>query len=265
MLGAGLGAVLSHVLPGGEPALWPLACMAAMLGATLGAPLTAIVFAFGVTHDTNAMLPVLATTLTAYGFVTFAMRRSIMTEKIARRGRHVYREYGVDPLERNHVEDVMTTEVEAIDAQLAVREVLTRYFGSAQRFRAYPVAGNGGVVLGIVDRALFEDARASHGEALDEMLLADIMPSYPISFALPQETCRVVATRLAIHQAERLAVVDSLDTRRLVGIVTRSDLIEPARAHHDEEHRLERMFGHPSGVPSDTGKTGGTLSGSTTS
>lgn len=148
----------------------------------------------------------------------------------------------------------MTTEVEAIDAQLTVREVLARYFGSAQRFRAYPVAGNGGVVLGIADRALFEDARASHGAALDEMPVADIMASYPVLFALPQETCRVVATRLAIQQAERFAVVDSLDTRRLVGIVTRSDLIEPARVHHDDEHRLERIFGHSSDVPSDPRK-----------
>ena len=56
MLGAGLGTVLAPVLPGGEPALWPLVCMGATLGATLGAPLTAIVFAFGLTHDTNALL-----------------------------------------------------------------------------------------------------------------------------------------------------------------------------------------------------------------
>ncbi|CAB3781264.1 hypothetical protein LMG28138_01158 [Pararobbsia alpina] len=110
-----------------------------------------------------------------------------------------------------------------------MREVLARYFDSAQRFRAHPVVGNG-AVLGTADRALFEDACASHGTPLDEIPPAHIMPPYPAAFALPQETCRLVATRLAIQQAERFAVVDSLDTRRLVGIVTRSDLIEQARA-----------------------------------
>ncbi|WP_143746839.1 chloride channel protein, partial [Caballeronia terrestris] len=104
MLGAGLGTLLAPVLPGGEPALWPLVCMAATLGATLGAPLTAIVFAFGLTHDVNALLPLLAATLVAHGFTTVVMKRSIMTEKIARRGYHIYREYGVDPLERHHVD-----------------------------------------------------------------------------------------------------------------------------------------------------------------
>ncbi|OXH84961.1 hypothetical protein CA830_30140, partial [Burkholderia multivorans] len=53
-------------------------------------------------------LPLLAATLVAHGFATVAMKRSIMTEKIARRGYHIYREYGVDPLERHDVGEVMT-------------------------------------------------------------------------------------------------------------------------------------------------------------
>jgi len=254
MIGAGLGTVLSHVLPGGEPALWPLVCMAAMLGATLGAPLTAIVFAFGITHDSNALLPLLAATLTAHGFVAVAMRRSIMTEKIARRGRHIYREYSVDPLERHYIEDVMTTQVDTIDAQMKVRDVLACHFGRAQRYRAYPVAHNG-VVLGIADRSLLDAARATHGAALDDMPLAEVMSPQAASFALPQETCRVVATRLAVLHVERLAVVDSLDTRRLVGIVTRSDLIEPARGHYDDEHRRERMLLPPYRAPAEPEQT----------
>jgi hypothetical protein len=119
---------LSAQLPGGETALWPLVCMAAVRGATLGAPLTAIVFAFafGVTHDSNALLPVLTATLTAYDSVTLVMRHSIMTEKIARRGRHIYCGCSADPLERHHVEDVMTTEVESIDALLRQRSAFAR-------------------------------------------------------------------------------------------------------------------------------------------
>ncbi|KIG03821.1 Cl- channel voltage-gated family protein, partial [Burkholderia sp. MR1] len=75
MLGAGLGTALGAVLPGHDAALWPLVCMAATLGATLGAPLTAIVFAFGLTHDSNALLPLLAATLVAHGFSAVVMRR----------------------------------------------------------------------------------------------------------------------------------------------------------------------------------------------
>jgi len=165
MLGAGLGTVLGHVLPGGEPALWPLVCMAATLGATLGAPLTAIVFAFGLTHDANALLPLLAATLVAHGFATIVMKRSIMTEKIARRGYHIYREYGVDPLERHYIDEVMSRTVEAIDANVTVRDALATYFGTNQKRRAYPVIRNE-AVLGILDRATLERIRETADKSM---------------------------------------------------------------------------------------------------
>ncbi|TAL95034.1 MAG: CBS domain-containing protein [Paraburkholderia sp.] len=244
MLGAGLGVVLGHMLPGSEPALWPLVCMAATLGATLGAPLTAIVFAFGLTHDSNALLPLLAATLVAHGFTTVVMKRSIMTEKIARRGYHIYREYGVDPLERHYVEEVMTRTVDAIDAQLTVRDALAGWFGTTQTRRAYPVVEDG-AVLGVVDRAMLERVRAAEtgadaGDASSQTL-ADVLHTHSAVFALADETCRLVATRLAVHGLERLAVVTDMDSRHLVGIVSRSDLVKPSIAHFEEEHKKERF------------------------
>ncbi|WP_322102380.1 chloride channel protein [Paraburkholderia sp. J41] len=241
MLGAGLGCVLSHVLPGSDPALWPLVCMAATLGATLGAPLTAIVFAFGLTHDSNALLPLLAATLVAHGFATIVMKRSIMTEKIARRGYHIYREYGVDPLERHYVDEVMTADVDTIGADVSVRDALARHFGPAQRHRAWPVVRDDGAVLGMVDRALLDAARASGAaEALDTPLGALLAQRSP-DVALPEETCRQIATRLAVHGLERLPVVTDRETRRLVGIVSRSDLVKLSLSHFEEEHKKERF------------------------
>jgi hypothetical protein len=142
MLGAGLGVVLSHALPRGEPALWPLVCMAAVLGATLGVP--ADRDHVRVRRHARQQCAVAGAHCNTDRVRLRDSRygRSIMTENIARRGQHIYREYSVDPLEGHYVEDVMTTEAEAIDAQLSVRELLARYFGSAQRFRAYPVVAN---------------------------------------------------------------------------------------------------------------------------
>lgn len=262
MLGAGLGTLLGPVLPGGEPALWPLVCMAATLGATLGAPLTAIVFAFGLTHDANALLPLLTATLVAHGFATVAMKRSIMTEKIARRGYHIYREYGVDPLERHYVDEVMTRSAVTIDADLSVEVVRARYFGATQAHRAYPVVRDG-VLIGMLDRAMLDgspaahdgdgqadDARAAKMRAADVQMIdmrvadvrvADVLPRRAPLFSLADETCRLVATRLAVHQLERLPVVADPGTMRVVGIVSRSDLVKPALRHFDDEHKRERF------------------------
>ena len=91
MLGAGLGVALGPVLPGGNEGLWPLVFMAATLGGMMRAPIMAVMFAFEVTHDANALVPLLAACAVAYGFTVLVMPRSILTEKIARRGYHIYR------------------------------------------------------------------------------------------------------------------------------------------------------------------------------
>jgi len=237
MMGAGLGAVLSHVLPGSEPALWPLVCMAATLGGVMRAPLTATIFAFGLTYDSNALLPLLTTSGVAYGFTVLTMRRSILTEKIARRGYHIYREYGIDPLERHSVEEVMTREVRSIDAALPVGMALARYFGEGQVHRAFPVL-RGDAVVGMADRAMLAAAgKGTVGEAC-------AATGAPV-FALPGENCRTVATRMARHRLERLAVVKDMQSFALVGIVARSDFVKPSLAHFDEEEKRERLRGLP--------------------
>ncbi len=240
MMGAGLGVVLSHLLPGNDPMLWPLVCMAATLGGVMRAPLTATIFAFGLTHDSNALLPLLATSAVAYGFTVLTMRRSILTEKIARRGYHIYREYGIDPLERHSVEEVMTREVRSIDAALPVTRALADYFGEGQAHRAFPVLRNG-AVIGVADRAML----AAVGTRDPIATVGDACADVPLYFALPGENCRAVATRLARHRLERMPVVKDAQSLVLAGIVSRSDLIKPSLAHFDEEEKRERMRGLP--------------------
>ncbi len=240
MLGAGMGVVLGPWLPGGEPALWPLVCMAATLAGVLGAPLTATVFAFGLTHDSNALLPLLTATLMAHGFTVMTMRRSIMTEKIARRGRHVHREYGVDPLERHFVEEVMTREVRTIEASCRLSHALTHYFGGTQPHRAFPVVSRDGVFIGMLDR---EGLRAGLKALDSQASVADLFEPQggPACLAMPGESCRAVAARLALHGLERLPVVADMGSRRLVGLVARSDLIKLSRAYHDEDEKREQV------------------------
>jgi chloride channel protein, CIC family len=239
MIGAGLGSVLGVWLPGGSPQLWALVCMAAILGGTMRAPLTAVVFAFGLTHDANAFLPTILGCVVAYGFTVIVMPRSILTEKIARRGRHVFREYGVDPLERYFVDEVMTREVTTIDAKEPLVSVLHAHFGIEQKFRAYPVVLDGKLV-GMVDRSVLNLLKNDDiGKPLSELLVGNASDA----FVLPGDTCRAVSGRFAAEGLERLPVVDNPTSRRVVGIVSRSDLLKPSRVLHEEENQRERVFG----------------------
>jgi H+/Cl- antiporter ClcA/predicted transcriptional regulator len=240
MLGAGLGIVVGPILPGHNAALWPLVAMAATLGATLGAPLTAIVFAFGLTHDSNALLPLLTATLVAHGFTTVVMKRSIMTEKIARRGYHIYREYGVDPLERHHVDEVMTRDLKTIDAALPLRDALATFFGPNQNHRAYPVV-RGDRLVGVADRETLISLTDAENSVGRDMTIGDALAANTPTVALPGETCRLVAARLAVHALQRVPVVVDRESMKLVGIVSRSDLVNPSRTHFEEEHKRERF------------------------
>src|SRR5205823_9556280 len=94
-----LGAMETTFLPGGDKALWPLVSMAAVLGGTMRSPLTGIIFALELTHDINVLPALLIAAVVAHGFTVLVMKRSILTEKVARRGYHISREYSVDPLE----------------------------------------------------------------------------------------------------------------------------------------------------------------------
>ncbi|SEB17133.1 chloride channel protein [Paraburkholderia sartisoli] len=236
MMGAGVGAIVAPYMPGGEPAVWPLIFMAAALGGMMRAPVMAAVFAFELTGDANALLPLLAAAAVAYGFTVLLMRRSILTEKVARRGYHIYREYSIDPLERHYVDEVMTRTIETIDAKATVAEVLRDYFGAGQKYRAYPVVDNG-VLVGMADRTLLDRIPLEKTDAPLGTFFAQARPQ----IALPRETCRSVAARLAITGLDRVPVVEDEETYRLLGIVSRHDLVKPSMSVFAEEHEVEQF------------------------
>jgi H+/Cl- antiporter ClcA len=107
MIGSALGGIEAGLLPTQGPGFWPLVSMGAILGGTMRSPLTGIFFACELTGDFGMILPVMVATTCAHLFTVLAMKRSILTEKVARRGLHISREYGIDPLETLFVSDVI--------------------------------------------------------------------------------------------------------------------------------------------------------------
>ena len=75
--------------------------------------------------------------------------------------------------------------------------------------------------------------------------VGDLFGDEPPPCALAGESCRAIATRLAVHGLERLPVVADDEARRLVGIVSRSDLVKPSLELFEEEHRPARLRATP--------------------
>jgi H+/Cl- antiporter ClcA len=251
IMGGGLGAVASVILPGGDPGLWPLVGMAAVLGGTMRCPLTGALFALELTHDLKVLPALLIGSVVSYAFTVLVMKRSILTEKVARRGYHVSREYTVDPLERMNIEEVMTTEVINVSASLPVRELLVNYFlAGGQRHQGYPVVDEQGQLVGVITRKdLLEEwiqtalAGGKDGTLLQAPLITfDLIARTPIT-AYPWESCRTVAERMAQEGVGRILVVAADNRHRVVGIVTRSDLLAARSRHVKEEVERERFIG----------------------
>ncbi len=114
-------------LPAEGVGFWPLVSMGAILGGTMRSPFTGVVFAVELTHDLNVLLPLLVAATIAHGFTVLTLKRSILTEKVSRRGFHLRREYAVDPLEIQFVREVMRSNVVAFDAATTLEEALVGF------------------------------------------------------------------------------------------------------------------------------------------
>jgi hypothetical protein len=123
MMGAALGGVEAMFLPNEGAGFWPLVSMGAILGGTMRAPFTAILFALELTHDVNALLPLLVAAMLAHGTTVLLLKRSILTEKVARRGFHLSREYSTDPLEVLLVREAMRTALVALPAEATMEDL----------------------------------------------------------------------------------------------------------------------------------------------
>jgi CIC family chloride channel protein len=243
MMGGALGGLEAMVLPDEGLGFWPLISMGAILGGTMRSPFTGVVFALELTHDVNILLPLLVAVTIAHGFTVLTLRRSILTEKVSRRGYHLSREYAVDPLEILFVREVMRTNIVALPAAISLQELaqILSSDNSRRSQRLYPVVGPAGDLVGVVTGSDLQKLIQEQQAEGNGRQLAEVIKSHPV-VAYPDEPLRVVVYRMAESGFTRLPVVARHDPQRLMGIVSLTDLLK-ARAHHlEEEQRRERVL-----------------------
>ncbi|HEX7127260.1 MAG TPA: chloride channel protein [Thermodesulfobacteriota bacterium] len=242
MMGGALGGLEALVFPNEGAGFWALVSMGAILGGTMRSPFTGVVFALELTHDMNALVPLLVAAVVAHGFTVLTMRRSILTEKVSRRGYHLSREYSVDPLEVLFVRDVMQANVVVLraDARLAdlARSLHSDHASRGQRL--YPVVDGEDRLLGVVTGRDLR-AVAEGGSAGEPRNLGDVTRRVPV-VAHPDEPLRAVVYRMAERSLTRLPVVDRDDPHRLVGLVTLEHLLRARARNLEEESRRERVL-----------------------
>ncbi|PYQ73320.1 MAG: chloride channel protein [Acidobacteria bacterium] len=242
MIGGALGGLEARLLPWEGAGFWPLVSMGAILGGTMRSPLTGVVFVLELTHDVNVMLPLLLAVTIAHGFTVLALRRSILTEKVARRGFHLSREYAIDPLEIIFAREVVRTSFVALAAD-ASSDVVAAALGGGkterQRQRLFPVVDAGRRLVGVVTRSgLRQWLNAADGTPRH---LRDVIEHQPV-VAYEDEPLRVIVFRMAETGLTRLPVIARRDGT-LVGMLALTDLLIARARILEAEQRRERVLG----------------------
>jgi H+/Cl- antiporter ClcA/CBS domain-containing protein len=247
LMGGALGGLEAQILPVGDAGLWASLGMAAIMGGTMRSPLTAMVFAVELTHDWNLFPALLVTCVAAQAVTVLLLRRSILTEKVARRGHHLIREYSVDPFEVHRVGEVMDTRVATIPATMTVGELSQKLAAGdpdLNRRQGTPVVDSAGSLVGIVTRSdLMRAAEKPEGRSLTVLEAG----SRSLIVAHPDELVAEAVERMLRHDIGRLLIVERGDPKRLVGYLGRSGIMAARFARYEEENLRER--GGRSGGP----------------
>jgi len=246
MMGGALGGLLGGFLPAEGIGFWPLVCMGAILGGTMRSPFTGIVFALELTHDINMLLPLLIAVTIAHAFTVLTLGRSILTEKIARRGFHMSREYALDPLEITFAREVMRTDIDALHEGRTNRELaeLIPSDLSKRVQHMYPVVDEEDHLVGVVTR---RDLRGAIQHVKDDPngKLSEITRYHP-EVIFDDEPLRPVVEKMAATGITRFPVVDREDPQRLLGTISLNNLLSARVIHLEAETRREQVLQLPS-------------------
>jgi H+/Cl- antiporter ClcA len=241
MIGGALGALEGHILPHEFAGFWAMAGLAAVVGGVMRSPFTGIVFTLELTHAWNDLMPLLVASVSAYLLSVLLLKRSVLTEKIARRGLHLTREYSTDPLETFFAREVMTRDPVTLDVRAWLDDVLRRKDQTARTARnnppLYPVLDADGALTGIVTRRQLLAAPSAGGASARTV---GHIARAPRTVVYADQTLREVAAAFAIASVTRAPVVERNDPTRLLGVIDLAQLLHARRLDHAEEHHRQR-------------------------
>ena len=243
IIGGALGAIEGRFIHLGDPGLWAMISMAAMMGGTMRSPLTSMIFTLELTHDLNILPALLVSCIAAHALTVLWLRRSILTEKVARRGFHVTREYSVDPLAVLRVGEVMDRNPPTVPAQMKVSElsdlIANRHPELSHR-QGTLIVDDEGKLAGIITRGDLVRAldKSSNAGTVLEAGTRHLIVTFP------DEILHDAVTSMVHHDIGRLPVVQRDNPQQIVGYLGRASIMTARLRRHEEENRREAGWLH---------------------
>ncbi len=241
MLGEAFGHVVHQAFPtiSAPPGAYALVGMAAFFSSAAHAPVTGIIILFEMTRDYRIILPLMLSTVISTLLSRMISRDSIYTLKLSRRGIHLRAGTDIDVMQGVTVGEAMTTDVDTVPLSMSLEELGEAF--ACTHHHGFPVIDDSDELVGVVSIQDLEMIR-SEGPITGKTV-ADIATTQDLLVAYPDEPMWKALRRLGTRDVGRLPVIERDGSRRLIGLIRRSDIVRAyrqaiaKRAHH--QHRVE--------------------------
>lgn len=224
MLGGATGILFSHWFPdiAGPPGAYALVGMAAVFAACARAPLTAILIVFEMSNDYSLILPLMVAAVTASNVAQQLYHESIYTTKLTRRGIRFVGGRDMDIMQSVLVSEVMNSEPVVVDKDEPVPQ-LYRLFQETN-YLGFPVVEKHGKLWGIVTLQDIEKVLSQSDTQVRNLQVKDVAVVDPVT-VFADEPIWTAIQKMAPRDLARLPVVSRKDPGKLIGLISRSDIL----------------------------------------
>lgn len=238
-LGGSLGSIFHGVLPAftAGSGAYALVGMGALFAGMTQAPITAILMLFEMTQDYRIILPLMLACGIATLLAQVLSRETIYTMKLARRGVYLRRGREVNIMRTLKVKDAMSSPACAVRLEATLADVIKLV--QETRHSGFPVVDQDECLVGVIT---LEDIRKADPEVRLKTLVWEAMTSHPI-ITTPEETLEEVSQKFTLRDIGRVPVVEGENCRKVVGMITRSDIVRTYNQYLLQYEEIRSSYG----------------------
>ena len=223
MAGGFFGMMVHHLFPNvtASPGAYSIVGMGAVVSATTHGPLAAILILFEMTGSYEIILPLMFSCIIATIASGQLMKESIYTLKLIRRDVDIRKGKEVNILKSMHVKDVMNPQVETVSEDWSLERLSDKIAKS--KYNSFPVLNSENKLVGILS---FNDySEAIYDEDLKFIVVAKDLASSDVVTVSAGDDLYTALEKISRYDFSTLPVVSPSDPARLIGIVTKRDVI----------------------------------------